>query len=270
MSLLVQLQLGAWRTRELRELLENEEKINHIIGSSEKFQGLQQAADKMLVSNQKLAKASLSQKPKLRNAKLMLATKYKELEKLRSLIEAKREQLSEFWNKNLVQFTQTFLLFFFTIHHALQCLLQKINDAELENELSFQRFADGKSSAAFLDSFLSARRLHHIRLVLVKKLQEILRHEEETTLGFLLAFPGQIHPAFSLTAAVVLPACCHPPFLLPLGVHANTALRLQCAPFCPDDDEFPRSGLHRRGLRWPVRPARLQPLTVQQRRHQQK
>ncbi|XP_061575632.1 vacuolar protein sorting-associated protein 37D-like [Cololabis saira] len=261
MSLLVQLQLGAWRTRELRELLENEERINHIISSSEKLQGLQETADNLLVSNQKLAKASLSQKPKLRDAKLILATKYKELEKLRSLINAKREQLAEK-----------------RIHHALQCLLQKINDAEMENETLFQRFADRNISADSLDSFLGARRLHHIRLVLVKKLQEILRHEEETTLSdvfpehFLLSFPGQIHPLCGLSAAVVLPACCHPPFLLPLGIHANTALRLQHSPFCPDDDddEFPRSGLHKRGLRWPARPARLQPLTVQQRRHPHK
>lgn len=61
------------------------------------FQGLQRAAEKMLLSNQKMAKVSLSQKPTFRNAKLLLAVKYKELEKLRGIIQAKQEQLGEFW-----------------------------------------------------------------------------------------------------------------------------------------------------------------------------
>lgn len=52
----------------------------------------------MLVSNQRLAKASLSQKPKFRDAKLLLAMKYKELGKRRSIIQAKQEQLGEFLN----------------------------------------------------------------------------------------------------------------------------------------------------------------------------
>ena len=48
------------------------------------------------MSNQKVAKASLSQKPKFRDTKLLLAMKYKELEKLRSITQAKQEKLGEF------------------------------------------------------------------------------------------------------------------------------------------------------------------------------
>ena len=60
------------------------------------FQGLQRAAEKMLVSNQRLARVTLSQNPKFRDAKLLLAMKYKELDQLRSIIQAKQEQLGEF------------------------------------------------------------------------------------------------------------------------------------------------------------------------------
>lgn len=63
------------------------------------FQRVQRAAEKMLLSNQKLAKVSLSQKPTFRDAKLLLAVKYKELERLRNIIQAKQEQLGEFWNR---------------------------------------------------------------------------------------------------------------------------------------------------------------------------
>ncbi|XP_034723319.1 vacuolar protein sorting-associated protein 37D-like [Etheostoma cragini] len=87
---------GALRTRELRELLEDEDKIKDITRCSDKFKGLQKAAEKMLVSNQIIAKVGLSQKPKFRDAKLLLAMKYKELENIRSIIKAKHEQLGEF------------------------------------------------------------------------------------------------------------------------------------------------------------------------------
>lgn len=140
----------------------------------------------------------------------------------------------------------------------------------------FQRFAEVKISTDFLDMFLSARKLHHIRMVLMKKLQEMIRHEEDLTASdaptehFFLGFPQQIYPVCSLTAAVALPACRHPPFLLPLGFHVKDALYAQFSPFCIEDDKLLHSGLQRRGLRRPVRPVRLQPLKVQQRRHQQK
>lgn len=133
------LPFGALRTRELRELLEDEDKIGLIIRRSEKVgplshinlhcmtsssssseqnkslcgfswttcgplqvQRLQRAAEKMLVSNQKLAKVSLSQKPQFRDVKLLLAMRYKELDKLRSIIQAKQEQLGECWSTSLL------------------------------------------------------------------------------------------------------------------------------------------------------------------------
>ncbi|XP_044058511.1 vacuolar protein sorting-associated protein 37D-like isoform X2 [Siniperca chuatsi] len=263
MSLSVQ--FGALRTRELRELLQDEDKINHIIRCSEKFQGLQRAAEKMLLSNQKLAKVGLSQKPQFRDAKLLLAMKYKEVEKLRSIIQAKQEQLAGKYS----------------VHYYQRCLLKKINHAEEECELLFQRFAEGKTQLAdFLDSFLTLQKLHHIRLVLVKKLQEITELESTQRLSeihrntqhFSVGFPEQFCntclPVCSLTTAVVLPAC-HPPFLLPFGTHVNTAQSLQHLPFCHDYNESLRAGVHGRGPKWPTRPVRLQPLKVQQRRHQQ-
>ncbi|XP_030599529.1 vacuolar protein sorting-associated protein 37D-like [Archocentrus centrarchus] len=249
-----QLHFSAWRTRELRELLEDEDKINHVVRSSEKFQRLQHAAEKILISNQKLAKVSLSQKPRFRDAKLLLAMKYKELEKLRSIIQAKQEQLAEKYS----------------VHYAHWCLTNKISHAEVESELLFQRFTEGKTSMPdFLESFLSVQKLHHIRLVLVKKLQEIIRHKQRTAQRlsevqpeaqyFSLGLPEQI----GLSSAVVLP-----PFLLPLDAHINTAPYLQPSLFCSDENELLQIGVHGRGLKRPARPVRLQPLNTQQ-RHQQ-
>ncbi|CAK6966725.1 vacuolar protein sorting-associated protein 37D-like isoform X1 [Scomber scombrus] len=268
MSLSVQ--FGVLRTRELRELLEDEHKINHIVRCSEKFQGLQRAKEKMLLSNQKLAKETLSQKSKFKDAKLLLAMKYQELEKLRSIIQAKQEQLAEKYS----------------VHYAQQCLLKKINHAEEECELLLQRFVEGETLlAVFLDSFLSSQKQQHIKLVLLKKLQERTELKSAERLSeippqyFSVGFHQQIHnhclPVCNLTTAFVLPACCHSltslpilprPFLLPFGAHIHTAQCPQHLSLCFDHIESPHPG---KFPKWPTRPVRLQPLKVEHRRHQQ-
>lgn len=124
----------------------------------------------------------------------------------------------------------------------------------------------------FVDSSLSARRLYHIRSVLLKKLPETITEQTLGQVQFLsLGFPDHIQPLCSLTAAVVLPACFQPPFLLPFGIQVHAAHRLQLSAFCSngdDDDEEPLQA-GRRGVRWPVRPVRLQPLKGRHSRQQQ-
>ncbi|XP_030008605.1 vacuolar protein sorting-associated protein 37D-like isoform X3 [Sphaeramia orbicularis] len=197
-------QFSVLRTRELRELLEDEEKMNHTVRCSDKFQELKKATEKMLLSNQKLAKSSLSQRPKFRDAKFLLAVKYKELEKLKNIIQAKQERLAE---KN-------------SAHYVQHCLMKKINDAEEECE--------------------------------------------------------QIHNP-SRVPAVLWPTCCHPltsppliypPILLPFGAHVGTDHCLQDLSFCLNSVSL-HPGLHGQGVKWPVRPVRLQPLKGQHRRHEQ-
>lgn len=138
--------------------------------------------------------------------------------------------------------------------------------------------------ADFLDSFLSSCKLQHTSLVLVKKLQELIELEltqrlrdiqpdtQPDTQRFSAGFPEQVHnlclPVCSLSSAVVLPACCHPLFLLPLGTHVNTGHCLQHLPLCLDYNKPLHAGVRGRGPKWPARPVRLQPLKVCQ-KHQQ-
>ncbi|KAL6115915.1 vps37d [Pungitius sinensis] len=254
---------GALRTGELREMLEDEDKINRTINCREKFQVLQRAAEKMQVSNKEIAKIGLSQKPKFRDTKLLLAMKYRLLENLKSIIQVKQEQIAEKY----------------TLHDALQSLMQKIKHGEQESEMLFQKFAEENTSLEeFVNSFLRLRKLQHIRMTLVTSLQGIIElgsfyrlneiHPERQHFS-----AEEIHntclPVCSLTAAVVLPAGCRPTFLLPFGGLANTAHRFHHLPFCPDYNESLRPGARGRGSKWPARPVHLQPLKVHQRRHQQ-
>ncbi|XP_056296613.1 vacuolar protein sorting-associated protein 37C-like [Pseudoliparis swirei] len=185
--------------------------------------------------------------------------KFKQLENLRSIIQAKQEQL-------------IFAAERYSVHDARWSLLQKINHAEQECEMLFQRFAEGKTPLAeFLDSFLSSLKLQHIRMALVKKLHEVVELRATQRLGEPEPFSAEeigtaCLPLCGLNTAVVVPACCHPPVLLPCGAHANTLHRLQYLPFCL---ESLRPGALGRGPKWPVKPVRLQPLEVQQRRHRQ-
>ncbi|TNN62111.1 hypothetical protein EYF80_027703 [Liparis tanakae] len=144
------------------------------------------------------------------------------------------------------------------INHTIRC----------SEKMLFQRFAEGKTPLAeFLDSFLGSLKLQHIRMALVKKLHEVVELRATRRLGEPEEMgAARLLPLCGLHTAVVVPACCRSPVLLPWGVHANTLHRLQYSPFCV---ESLRPGALGRGPRWPVKPVRLQPLEVQQRRHPQ-
>ncbi|KAM7412856.1 hypothetical protein PAMA_020307 [Pampus argenteus] len=154
----------------------------------------------------------------------------------------------------------------------------KINHIVRSSEkLLLQRFVEGETTLAdFLGSFLSLRKLHHIRLVLVKKLQERTELQPAERLAdiqpqiFSAGFHQQILnpclPFSNLTTAVVMPVL-HPPFLLPFGgACVNTAQCPQYLSLCFDNDEAQSPG---KFPKWPTRPVRLQPLKVEQRKHQQ-
>lgn len=146
-------------------------------------------------------------------------------------------------------------------------------------QMLFQKFAEGNTTLEeFLNSFLSLRKLQHIRMTLVKRLQGIVElgsfHRLTEIHPGRQHFPAEeIHddclPLCSLTAAVVSPACCRPVFRLPFGGLANTVYRVHHLPLCHDYSESLRPGAQGRGSKRPARPVHLQPLKVHQRRHQQ-
>uniref|UniRef100_A0A672QW36 PRKR-interacting protein 1 homolog n=1 Tax=Sinocyclocheilus grahami TaxID=75366 RepID=A0A672QW36_SINGR len=78
---------------ELRELLQDEEKMNQIVRLSEKFQELQLERETLLVTNRNLAEESLSSRPHLQNGKRQLAAKYEELAKLTAACREKQSRL---------------------------------------------------------------------------------------------------------------------------------------------------------------------------------
>lgn len=253
-------------TSELRELLQDEDKMNQIVRLSEKFQELQLDRETLLATNRSLAEESLSHRPHLQNGKLRLAAKYEELAKLTTACREKQSQLEAFTERHSPH----------TAHNLIQ---EEVTQAEEQSEELLERFMEGHVPLEeFLDSFQSHRKTYHIRRAQSEKLQELRRpdrkqmkqaeehkREEEQK----ESCPNGISPhapprvfqlRYGLTPAILLPLSSSSSVLSPLdsGSGQSRASGPAASHFCPGQPV---------GLRvigqlpgWPVRPVRLQQL----------
>uniref|UniRef100_A0A8C4HRX8 VPS37 C-terminal domain-containing protein n=1 Tax=Dicentrarchus labrax TaxID=13489 RepID=A0A8C4HRX8_DICLA len=99
----------ALSTSELRELLQNDDKMDQIIRLNEKFQDLQVDREMLLTSNRSVAEESLARRPRLCNGKLQLAEKYRQLSNLATTCWEKQSQLEARGQKHSLQTAQNLL-----------------------------------------------------------------------------------------------------------------------------------------------------------------
>ncbi|XP_062392134.1 vacuolar protein sorting-associated protein 37D [Sardina pilchardus] len=154
-------------TSELRELLQDEEKMDQIVRLNEKFQELQVDREGLLTSNRSLAEESLARRPHLQNGKLQLAAKYEELARLTTACREKQSRLEAYTEKHSPKTAQNLLL-------------EEVGRAEEESEDLLERFMEGRVSLeGFLESFQSSRKVYHIRRAQAEKIQEFNRPEQK-------------------------------------------------------------------------------------------
>ncbi|KAK0147317.1 Vacuolar protein sorting-associated protein 37B [Merluccius polli] len=159
LSLVMSAPFALLRVTDLRRLLDDEETCTTMIRYSDKFQRLTRATENILVSNHRLAKGSLLHEPAFREARMLLAAKHKESERLLRTVTAKQSDLDAKYTGLL--------------HTAQLSLVKTISSAEQESEVLFQRFVEGKTPVGdFLEGFQHLRRLYHVRLVLVNKIRD--------------------------------------------------------------------------------------------------
>lgn len=157
----------ALNSSELRELLQNEDKMDQIIRLNEKFQELQVDREMLLATNRSLAEESLARRPRLNNGKLQLAEKYQELSNLATACWEKQSQLEARIQKHSLQ----------TVQNLLQ---EEVARAEEHSEELLEKFMEGNVSLdEFLDSFQSSRKVYHIRRAQVEKMQEISKSRQQ-------------------------------------------------------------------------------------------
>ncbi|XP_069001991.1 vacuolar protein sorting-associated protein 37D [Embiotoca jacksoni] len=151
----------ALSTSELRELLQNDDKMDQIIRLNEKFQDLQEDRETLLTSNRSLAEESLARRPRLNNGKLQLAEKYRELSNLATACWEKQSRLEAHVQKHSLQ----------TAQNLLQ---EEVARAEEHSEELLEKFMEGNVSLDdFLDSFQSSRKTCHVRRAQAEKMQEV-------------------------------------------------------------------------------------------------
>ncbi|XP_070774020.1 vacuolar protein sorting-associated protein 37D [Enoplosus armatus] len=157
----------ALSTSELRELLQNDDKMDQILRLNEKFQDLQVDREMLLTSNRSLAEESLARRPRLCNGKLQLAEKYRELSNLATICWEKQSQLEAHVQKHSLQTTQNLLQ-------------EEVARAEEHSEELLEKFMEGNVSLdEFLDSFQSSRKTYHIRRAQAEKMQEVAQSKRQ-------------------------------------------------------------------------------------------
>ncbi|KAG7516921.1 hypothetical protein JOB18_044044 [Solea senegalensis] len=157
----------ALSTSELRELLQDDDKMDQIIRLNETFQELQVDRETLLTSNRNLAEESLARRPRLNNGKLQLAEKYRELSNLATTCWEKRSRLEARVQKHSLQ----------TAQNLLQ---EEVARAEEHSEELLEKFMEGNVSLDdFLDSFQSSRKTYHIRRAQAEKMQEIAQAKRQ-------------------------------------------------------------------------------------------
>ncbi|XP_023118828.1 vacuolar protein sorting-associated protein 37D [Amphiprion ocellaris] len=157
----------ALSTGELRELLQNDDKMDQIIRLNEKFQELQVDRETLLTTNRSVAEESLARRPRLNNGKLQLAEKYRELSNLATTCWEKQSQLEAHVQKRSLQ----------TAQNLLQ---EEVARAEEHSEELLEKFMEGNVSLdEFLDSFQSSRKTYHIRRAQAEKMQELAQAKKQ-------------------------------------------------------------------------------------------
>ncbi|XP_059207352.1 vacuolar protein sorting-associated protein 37D isoform X2 [Centropristis striata] len=155
----------ALSTNELRELLQNDDKMDQILGLNEKE--LQVDRETLQTTNRSLAEESLARRPRLCNGKLQLAEKYRELSNLATKCWEKQSQLEAHVQKHSLQ----------TAQNLLQ---EEVARAEEQSEELLEKFMEGNVSLdEFLDSFQSSRKTYHIRRAQVEKMQEVAKAKQQ-------------------------------------------------------------------------------------------
>lgn len=150
-------------TEELRELLQDEAKMEQIIQVNQQFQELQLERENLLTSNRSLAQLSLAQRPHLDTGKTSLSHKYRELSNLATSCWEKQSQLEVRGHSGSLQ----------SLHNRLQ---EEVVQAEETSEELLEKFMDSSLPLDdFLDSFTRSRRTYHIRRAQAEKLQELTR-----------------------------------------------------------------------------------------------
>ncbi|XP_067866314.1 vacuolar protein sorting-associated protein 37D [Heterodontus francisci] len=158
---------GILSTRQLRDVLEDEEKLGRMVQLSSQLQTLQLEREMILASNRRMAEDNLSLQPRLDDSKLLLARKYQELQEVTVVYEDKQRKVAAYLERHSPK-------------TALELLQREAVKTEEESEEITDTFLAGKVSLeSFLERFHRTRKLCHMRKTQVEKLQDLIKKDKK-------------------------------------------------------------------------------------------
>ncbi|XP_054722586.1 vacuolar protein sorting-associated protein 37B-like [Uloborus diversus] len=149
-------------TEELKKLLNDDEQLESMIKDLQQVKNLEAEREMLLASNKSLAEYNLSQEPLLINLKGDIVSKHKELQSCKGRVQKKKQKLDDI-TKNMC------------LETTLALLQTAAAEAEEESESLADNFLTGEIGVdQFLESYLSKKKVSHLRRVKSEKMTELL------------------------------------------------------------------------------------------------
>ncbi|XP_051891924.1 vacuolar protein sorting-associated protein 37D [Pristis pectinata] len=159
---------GIFNTRQLKDVLEDEEKLARMVQLSPQLQALQLEREMTLANNRRMAEDNLSMQPLLDTGKLRLAGKYQELQEVTAVYGEKQRKVAAYLERHSPK-------------SALELLRRDMVKKEEESEEITDTFLAGKVSLeSFLQKFHRTRKLCHVRKTQMEKLQELIKKDKRS------------------------------------------------------------------------------------------
>ncbi|XP_062399141.1 VPS37B subunit of ESCRT-I a [Sardina pilchardus] len=154
--------LSGYTMTQLNELLEDDDKLNKIVGDMEEVQNVQQSKEITLAGNRSLAEQNLQLQPQLDFQKNELTKRYRCLQELYEAYQLRKSTLDDLSGNSSLD----------TLLALLQAEGAKIEE---ETENMADSFLDGNIALdGFIDEYRNKRKLAHLRRVKIDKLHELV------------------------------------------------------------------------------------------------
>lgn len=175
-------------TQELRDLLNEDSRLEFIIKDSQMVKQQESEKDVILASNKSLAEYNLSWEPKVTIGKQKLVELYQTACQLEKIVEEKEKKMG---NQNEGINTDT----------AMALLQSAASQAEDESEAVADKFLDRTLDVdTFVEEFQARRKTAHLRRVKTDKMKELMAKQKTTSSSNLMRPAPPPPPVFASQA----------------------------------------------------------------------
>lgn len=185
-------------TEELQKLLNDDGRVDSMVKDLQQVKNAENEREMLLASNKSLADFNLSREPKLRELRQQLRELYEQAGELMTEAEQNKKTLDSLGGQSSLETT-------------LALLQTSAAQADEESEKIALSFLEGdRAVESFLEEFVQARKLAHLRRIKVDKMTELLTRRLPRPMG---GAPPPSRPA--------PPAPYHQPMMQPVGGAPN-------------------------------------------------